>query len=235
MISNNSNARRDKNEKNKKREDPKPLRKQVPSEAEREFLSLSLCHRCRQPRGRCEVELECRRRSRTKGQLSLSSFSRLSSSAEPKTGARLTRDDSSLSDHGYAPWEDEENSYRDEQIPRILVSPSQFVSSLRRPERRQQSAPMKLQDGQQNSTEDPSSLTTSAQVFEAPGKEDSLDVPVEAVAYVVRAGEDTNQPGNQGHSQGSSSATLPQFSFNMLPPEHMQAVHRNLAAELIHA
>jgi hypothetical protein len=55
------------------------------------------------------------------------------------------------------------------------------------------------------------------------------------VACMVASGVDTIQLGNQGHLQGSSSASPPLSSFNMPPTEHAQALHRNLAAELIHA
>jgi hypothetical protein len=52
------------------------------------------------------------------------------------------------------------------------------------------------------------------QVLEAKGKKVSLDVLVEAVACVVTPGVvDTIQLGDQGHPQGSSSATLPSPSL----------------------
>jgi hypothetical protein len=52
---------------------------------------------------------------------------------------------------------------------------------------------------------------------------------------MVASGVDTIQLGIQEHPQGSSSATPPPSSFNMPPTEHAQALHRNLAAELIHS
>jgi hypothetical protein len=52
---------------------------------------------------------------------------------------------------------------------------------------------------------------------------------------VVASGVNTIQLDNQGHPQGSSSVFLPCPTFNMPPTEHAQALHRNLAAELIHA
>jgi hypothetical protein len=54
-----------------------------------------------------------------------------------------------------------------------------------------------------------SALSTPVQVLEAKGMEASSDVPIEAVACVVTTGVDPIQLGNQGHPQGSSSATLP--------------------------
>jgi hypothetical protein len=83
--------------------------------------------------------------------------------------------------------------------------------------------------------ERPSALTAPMQVLEAKGKEASVDVPVEAVACEVVSGVNTIQLDNQGHPQGSSSVSLPSPTFNMPPTEHAQALHRNLAAKLIHA
>jgi hypothetical protein len=77
-----------------------------------------------------------------------------------------------------------------------------------------------------------SALSTPARVLEAKRMETSVDV--EAVACVVASGVNTTQLDNQGHPQGSSSVSPPPSSFNMLPTEHVQALHRNLAAELIH-
>ncbi len=87
----------------------------------------------------------------------------------------------------------------------------------------------------QRSLERPSALSTPTQALRAKGNEASFDVPVEAVACMVTTGINTIQLGNQGHPQRSSSASFPPPSFNMPPTEQAQALHRNLAAELIHA
>jgi hypothetical protein len=88
---------------------------------------------------------------------------------------------------------------------------------------------------QQRAVEKPSALTVPMQVLEAKGKEASIDDPVEAVACEVATGVNTTQLDNQGLPQGSSSVSIPSPTFNMPPTEHAQALHRNLAAELIHA
>jgi hypothetical protein len=82
-----------------------------------------------------------------------------------------------------------------------------------------------------------SALSTPTQVLKAKGMEASVDVPVdvEAVACVVASGVNTIQLDYQGHPQGSSFTSPLPSSFNMPPTEHAQALHRNLAAELIHA
>jgi hypothetical protein len=83
--------------------------------------------------------------------------------------------------------------------------------------------------------ERPFARSSPMQALGAKRNETSVDVPVEALACVVESGVDTIQLGNQGHPLGSSSASPPPFSVNMPPTEHAQALHRNLAAELIHA
>ncbi len=45
----------------------------------------------------------------------------------------------------------------------------------------------------------------------------------------------TTQHDNQGIPRGSPSVSFPFPTFNLPPTEHAQALHRNLAAELIHA
>jgi hypothetical protein len=85
--------------------------------------------------------------------------------------------------------------------------------------------------------EKPFALLTPTQVVKAKGIEAPVEVPVdvEAVACVVASGVNTIQLDNQGHPQRSSSVSLSSPTFNMPSSEHAQALHRNLAAELIHA
>jgi hypothetical protein len=79
---------------------------------------------------------------------------------------------------------------------------------------------------QQRAMERLSSPNAPIQVIEAKATEDSVDVPVEAVASVIVSGANSIQRDNQG---------LPQGSFNLPPIERAQLLHRSLAAELIQA
>ncbi len=168
---------------------------------------------------------------------SLSSFSRLSSSAEPKETRneerarkrreKLTKEledeDSDLT------LSSDSSEEKDSGSRKLSLSLTQFLGSLT-------TGPLTASMPRQlGAMERPSALMTPTQVLRAKGKDASIDVPVEAVACVVASGVDTIQLGNQGHPQGSSSPPIPSHSFNMPPSEHAQALHRNLAEELIHA
>ncbi len=80
-----------------------------------------------------------------------------------------------------------------------------------------------------------SALNAPTQVMESKGKEDSEDIPVEAVASVIASGASSFQRDNQGLPQGSSSVSPPSPSYNLPPTENAQALNRSLAAELIQA
>ncbi len=165
---------------------------------------------------------------------SLSSFSRLSSSAEPKESRSERRNrrkellEKQLEDESEITLSD--GSEKVSGSRKLFLSPTQFLGSLTT------GVLGGSKPRQQGSMERPSALSTPTGALRAKGKEAFIDVPVEAVACVVTSGVDTIQLGNQGHPQGSSSASPPLPSFNIMPPtEHAQALHRNLAAELIHA
>ncbi len=85
---------------------------------------------------------------------------------------------------------------------------------------------------QQRAMESLSSRTAPIQVSEAKRMD---SVIVEAIAFEVAPGVNKIQQDNQGIPQGSPSVPFPSPTFNMPPTEHAQALHRNLAADLIHA
>jgi hypothetical protein len=141
---------------------------------------------------------------------------------EEKGATRKGLDDES--DVTLGSSKDEESGAR-----KLSLSPTQYLANFAT------GALGGSKPARQRSMERPSALSSPVQALGAKRKETSVDVPVEAVACMVESGVDTVQLGNQGHSLGSSSASPPLPSFNMPPTEHAQALHRNLAAELIHA
>ncbi len=167
---------------------------------------------------------------------SLSSFSRSSSSAEPKgtrkeERARKRREGlaKELDEESDINLSDEDLEVKDSGSRKLSLSPTQFLESKALGALRGSSAM------QQRAMERLSALTAPIQVSEAKGKEAAVVVPVEAVACEVASGVNTTQLDNQGLPQGSPSVSFSSPTFNMPPTEHAQALHRNLAAELIHA
>jgi hypothetical protein len=234
---NNAKARRDKSEKKKNRNRaPTPIEKQVPAEGVESFLSRSSADS-----GFQEDDDDFTWESATAtGEAaldnSLSSFYRVSSLAEPRETrkeerARKRKEDleKELEDESDITLSDDSSDKEDSAQQKLSLSPTQFLESkatgtLRRSKRMQQRAMESL-----------SALNAPIQVIEAKGKEDSVDVPVEAVASVIASGANSIQRDNQGLPQGSSSVSPSSPSFNLPPIEGAQLLHRSLAAELIQA
>jgi hypothetical protein len=235
-MPNNSSARRDKEKKKNKRGEPTPLEKQVPAESVESFLSRSSADSGFQGDDD-ELTWES-----VAGEAaldsSLSSFSRLSSSAEPKRTrqeerARKRREDlaKELDNESDVTLSDESVDKENSGSRNLSLSPAetQFLASKAK-------GPLNRSSSKQHGTmESRSALATPVQVLEAKGKEASVDVPVEAVASVIVSGANSIQRGNQGRAQGSSSVSPPSPSFNLPPTERAQVLHSSLAAELIQA
>jgi hypothetical protein len=233
-MPNNSSARRDTEKKKNGPREPTPLEKQVPAESVESFLSRSSADSGFQGDDDKfswdsvvgEAALDN----------SLSSFSRLSSSAEPKETRKEGRERrrketlaKELEEESDITLSDDSINKEDSGPRKLFLSPTQYFDS------KVTGALNRSGSKQKEAMERPSALMTPTQVVEAKGKEASVDVPVEAVACVVASGANTIQRDNQGHPQGSSSVFLPSPTFNMPPIEHAQALHHNLAAELLHA
>ncbi len=164
---------------------------------------------------------------------SLSSFHRVTSSAEPmetrkesRARARKEALEKELNEESDISLSDDDRQMKASASRKTSLSPTQFLESkalgpLTGTGRMQQGAMERL-----------SARTAPIQVSEAKGMEAPV---VEAVACEVASGVITTQQDIQGIPQGSPSVSFPSPTFNMPPTEHAQALHRNLAAELIHA
>jgi hypothetical protein len=112
---------------------------------------------------------------------------------------------------------------------KLSLSPTQFLQS-RTPGSLSRSREMR-----QAAMDSPLVFASPVQVLEAKGNGASDVAPVVAVACVIAPGANSVQRDDQGHLQESSSVSFPSPTFNMPTTEHAQALHRNLAAELIRA
>jgi hypothetical protein len=211
-MPNNSNARRNKNGKRKKRRDPSPLVKQVSAESVDYFLSLSSAEAGRQEEDEQWTWESVAGEAALYG--SLSSFSRLSSSAEPKEilSERRRREkellEKELDDEFDISLSDDSSDKEDPKSGNRSLSPSQFLEGFKNQERRQPNTLELRRPQQHEAKERLPALSTPVQVLEAKGMEASGDGPIEVAACVVTTGVDTIQLGNPGHPQGSSPATL---------------------------
>jgi hypothetical protein len=234
-MPNNSSARREKEKKRNKKRECTPLEKQVPAESVESFLSRSSADSGFQEDD--DVYTWGSAAGEATLDSSLSSFSRLSSSAEPKRTrqeerARKRREDlaKELEEESDIELSDEDLEVKDSGSRKLSLSPTQFLESKVLGALRGSSAM------QQRAMERLSALTAPIQALGAKGKEASVfDVPVEAVASVIASGANSIQRDDQGHPQGSSSVSPPSPSFNLPPTERAQVLHRSLAAELIQA
>jgi hypothetical protein len=236
-MPNNSSARRDKEKKKNKQRESTPLEKQFQAEGVKSFISRSSADSGFQ--GDDDKFSWESAAGEAAGEAALdnplSSFSRLSSSAEPKETrkeekVRKIKEDleKELDVESDITISDDSSDKKDSRTRKLSLSPTQFFDS------KVTGALNRSSSKQQEAMEIPFALMTSTQVVKAKGKGVSVDVPVEAVACVVATGLGPIQLDNQRHSQGSSSVSPPLSSFNMPPTEHVQALHRNLTAELIH-
>ncbi len=164
---------------------------------------------------------------------SLSSFHRVTSSAVPmetrKEAARRARKEAlekELNEESAISPSDDDRQMKASASRKPPLSPTQSLDS-------KALGPLTGSDRiRQRAMESLSARTAPIQVSEAKGIEASV---VEAVACEVASGVITTQQDIQGIPQGFPSVSFPSPTFNMLPKEHAQALHRNLAAELIHA
>jgi hypothetical protein len=232
-MPNNEDARRDKREKKKNRV-PSPPEKQVPAESVESFLSRSSAD------SGFQGDDDNFSWESIGGQAaldnSLSSFARSSSVSETRQARkeRKKRERSELlaqelDNEPDVTLSDESVDKEDSGSRKLSLSPTQFLQS------RATGLLNRSRSMRQEAMENPSAPTAPIQVSEAKGKEAAVDVPVEAVACEVASGVNTTQQDDQGLPQGSPSVSFPSPTFNMPPTEHVQALHCNLAAELIHA
>jgi hypothetical protein len=168
---------------------------------------------------------------------SLSSFHRVSSSAEPRETrneerARKRKEDleKELENESDITLSDDSSDKEDSAQRKLSLSPTQFLESKATGPLKGSRATM-----QQRAMERLSALNAPTQVIEAKAEEDSAAVPVEAVASVIASGANSIERDNQGLLQGSSSVSPSSPSFNLPPIERAQLLHRSLAAELIQA
>jgi hypothetical protein len=236
-MPNNSDARRNKREKNKKRRgetSPSPPQ-QVTEESVESFLSRSATDSGFQD-GVEDVTWES-----VAGQAamddSLSSLTRPPSSLEPKLSRKEERRrmrkvalEKEMENESDIDLSDEEDSKAKDPSPRKLsLSPTQFLQS-------RATGPLNRNRAMRpEGMKNPSVFASPAQVQEAKESGASVDVPVEAVACVIASGANSVQQDKQGHTQGSSSVSPPSPSYNLPPAERAQVLRRSLAADLIQA
>jgi hypothetical protein len=233
-MPNNSTARRDKEKKKRQEETSPSPPQQVTEGIEESFLSRSASDS-----GLQEYD-EVITWESVEGQAaldnSLSSLSRQSSSAEHRGTRKEERRkkrkealEKELDQESDISLSDDDSQKKASASRKISLSPTQLLES-------KALGPLSGSiEMQQRAMERLSARTAPIQVSGAKGKEAEVDVPVEAVACEVASGVNTTQQDNQGIPQGSSSVSFPSPTFNMPPTEHAQALHRNLAAELIQA
>jgi hypothetical protein len=212
-MPNNSSARRNKEEKRNRQRGSTPNENQVPAESVESFLSRSSTDSGFQGDDD-EVIWESAAGEAALDNNSLSSFHRVTSSAEPmetrKERKRRERKEALEKEVNEEPDISLSDDDRQKNVPasrKTSLSPTQFLES-------KALGPLTGSIGmRQRAMERLSARTAPIQVSEAKGKEAAVDVPVEAVACEVASGVNTTQQDNQGIPQGSPSVSFPSPTF----------------------